>query len=127
MAAVYRVTDTRTGKKLALKRSWARTTRKEVRRRAFLEREYQTLAHLSHPCIIEVYDYGIDEDGPYYTMELLDGSDLDKTGQLPWREACALLRDVASSLAILHWRGLLHRDVSAGNVQTHDRWSRQTD
>jgi serine/threonine-protein kinase len=117
MAAVYRVTDTRTGKKLALKRSWARTSKKELRRRAFLEREYQTLAHLSHPCIIEVYDYGIDEDGPYYTMELLDGADLDKTGQLPWREACGLLRDVASSLAILHWRGLLHRDVSAGNVR----------
>jgi hypothetical protein len=117
MATVYRVADVRTGKKLALKRSWARSTRKELKRRAFLEREYQTLAHLSHPCIIEVYDYGIDEDGPYYTMELLDGADLDKTGQLPWREACALLRDVASSLAILHRRGLLHRDVSAGNVR----------
>jgi tRNA A-37 threonylcarbamoyl transferase component Bud32 len=117
MAAVYRVSEMRTGKKLALKRSWARSTRKELKRRAFLEREYQTLAHLSHPCIIEVYDYGIDEDGPYYTMELLDGADLDKTGQLPWREACALLRDVASSLAILHRRGLLHRDVSAGNVR----------
>jgi tRNA A-37 threonylcarbamoyl transferase component Bud32 len=117
MAQVYRVRDNRTGAKLALKRSWARSTRKEQRRRVFLEREFQTLAHLSHPCIIAVHDYGVDEDGPYYTMELLDGADLDKTGQLPWREACALLRDVASSLAILHSRGLLHRDVSARNVR----------
>ncbi|HEX4353316.1 MAG TPA: protein kinase, partial [Polyangiales bacterium] len=117
MAQVYRVRDSRTGAKLALKRSWARSTRKEQRRRVFLEREFQTLAHLSHPCIIAVHDYGVDEDGPYYTMELLDGADLDKTGQLPWREACALLRDVASSLAILHSRGLLHRDVSARNVR----------
>ena len=50
-------------------------------------------------------------------MELLDGSDLRERGQLPWREACALLRDVASSLAILHSRRLLHRDVSARNVR----------
>jgi uncharacterized protein YidB (DUF937 family) len=117
MAAVYRVRDLRTGAKLALKRSWARSSRKELRRRASLEREYQTLVHLSHPRIIEVYDYGLDEDGPYYTMELLDGADLDKTGQLPWKEACALLRDIASSLAILHSRGLVHRDVSARNVR----------
>jgi hypothetical protein len=117
MAAVFRVCEQRSGRRLALKRSWGRTSRAERRRRVFLEREYQTLAQLAHPRIIEVYDYGVDEHGPFYTMELLDGADLDKSGQLPWREACALLRDIASSLAILHSRGLLHRDVSARNVR----------
>ena len=43
---------------------------------ALFEREYHTLAQLAHPRIIEVYDYGIDDAGPYYTMELLDGGDL---------------------------------------------------
>ncbi|MFI5305948.1 MAG: protein kinase [Polyangiales bacterium] len=117
MGRVYRVRDARTGRRVALKRGYSRDGRKAERRQALLEREYHTLAQLAHPRIIEVYDYGVDEQGPYYTMELLDGADLDKRGKLPWREACALLCDVASSLAILHSRGLLHRDVSARNVR----------
>jgi tRNA A-37 threonylcarbamoyl transferase component Bud32 len=117
MGAVYRVRDARSGKHLALKRGDARDPKKVEKRQALLEREYHTLAQLAHPCIIEVYDYGVDEQGPYYTMELLDGADLDKRGKLPWQTVCALLRDVASSLAILHSRGLLHRDVSSRNVR----------
>jgi hypothetical protein len=117
MGAVYRVRDARTERRLALKRGYARDARKTEKRKALLEREYHTLAQLAHPRIIEVYDYGVDDFGPYYTMELLDGADLDKRGRLPWREACSLLYDVASSLAILHSRGLLHRDVSARNVR----------
>ncbi len=117
MGAVHRARDLRTGQGVALKRSAARDVRKLDRRKALLEREYHTLAQLAHPRIIEVYDYGVDERGPYYTMELLDGADLDKGGRLPWREACSVLCDVSSSLAILHSRGLLHRDVSARNVR----------
>jgi tetratricopeptide (TPR) repeat protein len=117
MAAVYRVRDLKTGKRFALKRSRPGDRAKAARQRAMLEREFHTLAQLRHPRIIEVYDYGVDEHGPYYTMELLDGADLDQAGRLPWREACALLRDIASSLAIVHSRGLLHRDVSSRNVR----------
>ena len=117
MAKVYRVCDTRTGRSVALKRGWARNESRAERRRALLEREFHTLAQLAHPRIIEVYDYSLDDNGPFYTMELLDGADLDKRGRVPWREACSLLCDVASSLAILHARGLIHRDVSARNVR----------
>jgi hypothetical protein len=117
MGAVYRVRDLKTNKRFALKRSRSGDGAKSARRRAMLEREFHTLAQLRHPRIIEVYDYGVDEHGSYYTMELLDGADLDQSGRLPWREACALLRDIASSLAIVHSRGLLHRDVSTRNVR----------
>jgi hypothetical protein len=117
MASVYRVRDRRSGRRLALKRAYACDPDKASKRRALLEREYHTLTQLSHPRIIEVYDYGVDGAGPYYTMELLDGADLDGGGQVPWRETCALLRDVASSLAILHSRALVHRDVSSRNVR----------
>jgi tetratricopeptide (TPR) repeat protein len=117
MAAVYRVLDTKTSRRCALKRSWARDPASAARRAVLLEREYYTLAQLAHPRIIHVYDYGVDERGPYYTMELLDGADLDSLGRQPWQKACAILRDVASSLAILHSRGLLHRDLSARNVR----------
>ena len=50
-------------------------------------------------------------------MELLDGQDLRDLSPLPYREACLYLRDVASSLALLHARRLLHRDVSPRNVR----------
>src|SRR4051812_42395808 len=117
MGAVYRVRDARSGGLVALKRVRARDARKAQKRKALLEREYHTLSQLAHPRIIEVYDYGIDDVGPYYTMELLDGKDLDQGGRLAWKRVCAVLCDVASSLAILHSRGLLHRDVSARNVR----------
>jgi hypothetical protein len=117
MAAVYRVRDERSGAQLALKRGWARDSSKLKQNAALLEHEFHTLAQLAHPRIIEVYDYGLDEVGPYYTMELLDGSDLESAGRLEWREVCAVLCDVASSLAILHSRGLVHRDVSSRNVR----------
>jgi serine/threonine protein kinase len=91
MGEVYRALDVRTGQKLALKRSRTLERGSAQRRRASLEREYYTLAQLSHPSIIAVYDYGVDDEGPYYTMELLDGADLDG-GRLPWREAAAMSR-----------------------------------
>jgi tRNA A-37 threonylcarbamoyl transferase component Bud32/tetratricopeptide (TPR) repeat protein len=117
MAIVYRVQDTKTNAMLALKRGVARSDKSRVKRRALLAREYHTLSQLAHPRIIEVYDFGVDDDGPYYVMELLEGSDLNTKEKLPFREACALLCDVASSLAILHARGLIHRDVSTRNVR----------
>jgi hypothetical protein len=119
MGAVYRACEERTGKKLALKRH-AMAPADEQRAAlvmAQFEREFHTLAELQHPRIIEVYDYGMDGGTPFYTMELLDGEDLHARRQRPWRESCALLLDVASSLAILHSRRLLHRDLSPRNVR----------
>jgi eukaryotic-like serine/threonine-protein kinase len=116
-AEVYRALDTKSGKSIALKRCISADEPLAARRRELLEREYYTLAQLAHPRIIEVYDYGVADTGAYYTMELLDGGDLSSGGQWPWQRACALLVDVASSLAMLHARGLLHRDVSARNVR----------
>ena len=57
----------------------------------------------------------MDGELPFYTMELLDGEDLRDLSPVPYREACAYLRDVASSLALLHARRLLHRDISPRN------------
>src|SRR5262249_24803878 len=81
------------------------------------EREFHFLSELAHPCIVSVFDYGVDEQGPYYTMELLEGEDVRERGCIPWREACAILRDVASALSILHSRRLLHCDLSTRNVK----------
>ncbi|HKP58569.1 MAG TPA: protein kinase [Polyangiales bacterium] len=89
-----------------------------------LETEYHTLRQVQHPSIIEVYDYGIDRElGSYYTMELLSGEDLQTLSPLPWRDACRLLMGVASSLAVVHSRRLVHRDVTARNVRRTEEGS----
>lgn len=113
MGAVYAATDSATGKQLALKRL---TLGASAAMAALFEREYHTLAGLKHPCIVEVYDYGHDEGGQFYTMELIDGRDLSKAAPMAWRDVCRDLRDVASILGLLHARHLLHRDLSPRNL-----------
>lgn len=117
-SAVYRARDESTGKTLALKRlSSHGDDRKKQKLMALFEREYHTLKHLAHPSVIEVYDYGLDQEGPYYTMELLEAGDLWDSAPVAWRKACVMLRDVCSSLALLHSRRLIHRDISPRNVR----------
>jgi hypothetical protein len=116
MGVVYRVFDAVAGEERALKRIRPEARNKPLYVRAF-EREYQVLATLDHPRIIRVFDYGVDEEGPYYTMELLSGHDMRDAAPLPYRDACLQLRDVATSLALLHARRLVHRDLSPGNVR----------
>ena len=119
MAVVYRALDTARGDRVALKRLIVGgSERRSQAAIAAFEREFHTLVQLAHPRIIEVYDFGTEDGDPYYTMELLDGGDLREQAPLDWRKACALARDVCSSLALLHARRLVHRDVSPRNVRS---------
>jgi hypothetical protein len=117
MGTIYRVFDGATGMELALK-SLRRNndTASDVLMTQF-QREYHTLKQLSHPRIIRVYDFGFAGGSPYYTMELLDGKDIRELAPLESTRACALLRDIASSLAIIHSRKLVYRDLSPRNVR----------
>lgn len=115
MGIVYRAFDPVHGRAIALKRLHTGDARSRQRR--MFEREYATLVGLQHPRIIEVHEYGVDEHGAFYTMELLDGLDLRELSPLPASLACKYLRDVASSLGLLHARRLLHRDLSPRNVR----------
>jgi len=115
-AAVYGVLDLSTNKRLAMKQLVPRKERAEHQRLRF-RREFHTMAGLVHPNIVEVYDYGIAADGPFYTMELLDGQDLRAMSGCAIDVTCSMLRDVASALALLHARCLLHRDVGPRNVR----------
>ncbi len=116
MGVVYRVHDRQTGEARALKRIQPDVAGEPFHVAAF-EREYQVLAGLDHPRIIRVFDYDVDEIGPFYTMELLEGDDLKRAAPLPFRTACLYLRDVATSLSLLHARRLIHRDLSPSNVR----------
>ncbi len=116
MAAVFQVYDTVKQRVVALKRLLGHDALDGHVARLF-EREYQTLSQLVHPRIIEVYDYHTDAQGPFYTMELLTGGDLRQRSPVPWRDACRLLCDVCSALALLHSRRFVHRDLTPLNIR----------
>ena len=85
------------------------------------EREAQATAALSSPHTIQVFDFGITQDGTfYYVMELLAGRDLESLvrefGPLPPNRVLYLLRQVCHSLADAHARGLVHRDIKPANI-----------
>jgi eukaryotic-like serine/threonine-protein kinase len=91
----------------------------EVVRR--FEREAQDTAALRSVHTIDVYDFGITEDGDfYYVMELLDGISLERFvqtyGPMEPARVVHVLRQVCHSLAEAHARGLVHRDVKPGNI-----------
>ena len=118
MATVHRALDTVRGCEVALKR--LRTdVDPDARRRgiAHLEREFHTLSQMAHPRVVSVFDYGVDAGDPYYTMELLDGGDLQERSRLDWRTACAVASDICSALSLMHSRRLVHRDLSPRNVR----------
>ncbi len=117
MGAIYRAYDTFARREVAYKRLKVWNEGARPRMTALFEREYNALRQLKHPNIVEVYDYGIDAEGPFYTMELLLGRDLAELAPLPVSEACRILRDVASALALVHARRLVHRDVTPSNVR----------
>lgn len=119
MGKVYRVRDRVADQDRVLKRVYPKGTQARFMVEAF-EREYRVLRTLDHPRIIRVFDYGVDAEGPYYTMELLGAADMRRAAPLPYKTTCTCLRDVAASLALLHTRRLVHRDLSPGNVRMTD-------
>jgi serine/threonine-protein kinase len=119
MAKVHRASDRMLGRDVALKQlTVSRQAPEYAHLSALFEREFHILAQLSHPHVIEVFDYGLRADGTaFYTMDLLDGGDLRDLAPLPWREACRLMFDVCSALALVHSRHLVHRDVTPRNIR----------
>ncbi|MCX4469878.1 protein kinase [Micromonospora sp. NBC_01655] len=123
MSVVWRGYDEVLGRQVAVKVLASRLASD----RAFRHRiriEAQAAARLCHPNITNVYDYGESEQVgltvPYVVMELVDGGPLSarlgRGGTLPWREAVTIGAEVTSALATAHARGVVHRDVTPGNV-----------
>ncbi len=82
-------------------------------------REARTLAKLSHPNIVPVYEFGHVEDTYYFLMEFIDGStlrDVVKAGQLAPEHALAIVPHLCDALQYAHDKGIIHRDIKPENI-----------
>ncbi len=87
------------------------------------KREARATAALRSTHTVDLYDFGVTEDGAfYYVMEMLDGLDLatlvGRFGPLPAERVVHLVRGVCHSLGEAHGQGLVHRDVKPANIFT---------
>jgi len=115
---VYEAEDPRLDRRVAIKVLQRR--REGGRFDEMLEREAQAVAKLSsHPAIVQLHDFGQDRGRAFLVYELLQGESLRhllRRGPVPRREAMRILRAVASALAFGHRAGVVHRDLTPGNV-----------
>ena len=124
MGEVYRATDTKLGREVALK-LLPEAFASDPERLARFEREAKVLASLNHPGIAHLYGFesATLEGGSrahVLVMELAEGEDLSerlKRGPLPLDEAVAVAKQVAEALEAAHERGIVHRDLKPANVK----------
>ncbi len=119
MGAIWGATDVLLGTRVAVKlMSVEGAMRADLRAR--FEREAKAVALLRDPHIVELLDYGTDDDTPFIVMELLSGIDLLAAQKYvdPWpqTEVAELVSQVARGLAAAHRAGLIHRDVKPANI-----------
>ena len=118
MGEVYRARDTRLNRAVAVKVLPTAFATDPDRRLRF-EREAQAVATLSHPNILAIFDYGVDNGVAYAVTELLEGETLRArlaAGPVPARKAIEYAVQIARGLAAAHEKQFVHRDLKPENV-----------
>ncbi|RPI27958.1 MAG: serine/threonine protein kinase, partial [Acidobacteria bacterium] len=119
MGEVYRATDTRLNRQVALKVLPEVFARDEERMARF-EREARVLASLNHPNIASIYGLEESNGTRVLVMELVEGDDLaDRiaSGPIPQEEALPIALQIAEALENAHEKGIVHRDLKPANVK----------
>jgi serine/threonine protein kinase len=123
MGIVYRARHIALNRTVALK--MIRTeTGAGAEERARFRVEAEAIASLSHPHIIQIYDYGECNGLPYLAMEFADGGSLAQrlaNSRLPATQAAQLVETLARALQFVHERGIIHRDLKPANVLLTDQ------
>ncbi len=119
MAVVYRAIHPRTGEEVALKQMLPEYTSDTESVTRFL-REIELIRAMNHPNIIRVVDAGEVDGHPYYAMEYIKGSSLDKVleehGPIEELEVRRIGGAVARAIARAHEVGVIHRDIKPDNI-----------
>lgn len=118
MGEVYRATDNRLKRDVALKVLPTYLTT-DARALCRFELEAQAAGRLNHSNIVAVYDIGVQEGAPYLVSELLEGESLRSRlakGRLTLRTAIDYARQIAGGLAAAHRVGITHRDIKPENL-----------
>ncbi len=127
-AAVYLVIAEDLGHNVALKISKRKHSGSDSlvtdtgQRSIMFQREFEAIAALDHPSIIDLFDYGIHEGVEFLAMEYFPCGDLKARLQNPLTasEAIAFLKEIARSLKVVHEAGIIHRDLKPPNVMLRD-------
>ena len=118
MGEVYRARDTRLDRDVAIKILSPRLAR-DPDALARFEREALSVAKLSHPNILAIYEFGHTPEGAFVVSELVDGETLRAklaNGPLSPRRAVGYAQQIARGIAAAHARGIVHRDLKPENV-----------
>jgi Tol biopolymer transport system component len=118
MGIVYRATDTKLDRPVAIKFVSIATADAHAQRR--FRQEAHTASGLHHPHIVTVHDVGESDGRQYIVSELVDGGTLDdwlaSSRRRTWRQSVELLTGVADAIAAAHAAGVLHRDIKPANI-----------
>jgi serine/threonine protein kinase/tetratricopeptide (TPR) repeat protein len=120
MGIVYKARHTKLGRQVALKMVLAGGHASKQLLQRFIA-EAQAVAHLQHPNIVQIFEVGEHEGLPYFSLEYVNGSSLDKkiAGKpLPADEAARLMITLSDAMQYAHDHGVLHRDLKPANVMT---------
>ena len=115
---VYKATDTKLGRAIVIKVLPPELTVKEANLKRF-EREARLASALDHPNICTIFDLNEIGDVHFIAMQFVEGKnvrDLVNGRPLDLRSALSITIQVADALAAAHARGIVHRDIKAGNV-----------
>jgi eukaryotic-like serine/threonine-protein kinase len=118
MGEVYRATQSRLGRQVAIKVLSPEFASDPDRLRRF-EQEARSASALNHPNIISIYDVGCEGANSYIAMEFVDGKtlrDLLEAGPIPTKKSLQIVAQIADGLAKAHAAGIVHRDVKPENV-----------
>jgi serine/threonine protein kinase len=119
MGQVYRATDTRLKRQVAIK-ILPSSVATDADRLARFQREAEVLASLNHPHIGSIY--GLEESAGItaLVMEFVEGDDLSQRiarGALPLDEALPIAKQIAQALESAHEQGIIHRDLKPANIK----------
>jgi serine/threonine protein kinase/tetratricopeptide (TPR) repeat protein len=118
MGEVYRATDTKLGREVALKVLPADMAR-DPDRLARFQREARAVAALNHPHIVTIYSVEEIDGLHFLTMELVEGQSLDRmipAGGLAVEQVVEIASALADALVAAHEKGIVHRDLKPANV-----------